>query len=178
MAHIASAAILATTFLPERDKILASYTDHDDQRRYENYDKNEVIRLILMHDIGEYKSGDISKLQRTPADNDNEKNAVECLKIIGSVMNSNQLQHFANPQETICNYWNHFDKNDEDSDINVAIAHDLDALECLLQLHKYADNEKNTISDFNDFKEDLEKSIKTKIVDSLGKLLLGDKNYK
>jgi 5'-deoxynucleotidase YfbR-like HD superfamily hydrolase len=130
-----------------------------------------------MHDIGEYEFGDIPKPLRKKEHEDNEKNAIKRLNMVGSIMNSEQLRSFSNPQETICNYWKSFSEN-KSSDINVTIAHEIDVLECLLQLHNYKKNEANKISDFDQFKSDLEERINNPIVDSLARLLLGKDKYK
>lgn len=116
------------------------------------YDKKTIIRMLLIHDIGEAYIGDLTPLQKTTYMEKKEEKQLEYLNLIGTYDGlSSKLE--------LLNLYKDFTYNEKD--INCIIARELDKLDNLLQLHIY--HKESPISDFEYFKNDLKGKIHSKI---------------
>jgi len=132
--HSFMAALLAEIFLPEH----LNETD---------YDKSQVIRLLLFHDIGEAFSGNIVPQAK------NEKSFSDYQK---GIQDLDELLTFTGRsiEKIICEY-------DTNNTINARVASDIDKLEAYIQLHIYSSVYK--FEDFESFKNHLESSVTTNV---------------
>ena len=142
-AHIYGAFILGKLHLPSALK------------GEPDYDKQTVLDMILIHDIGEAWVGDHSKKTKTDEIKRKEELAVRFLSLAGT------YDGMADVSEIFNQFWKF--THDKD-DINARIAKDLDKLDNLVQLYIYYSRKDLTSEDeFEEFRDDLVRSIKTDI---------------
>lgn len=138
--HMYGALLLAYIHLP--------YNMEDEP----GYDKKEIIRMLLIHDIGETYTGDLTPKEKTSLMEKKEEEQLEYLNLVGTYEGiSSKLD--------LLNLYSNFTHNKKD--INCIIAREIDKLDNLLQLYIY--HNESLISDFEYFKNDLEQKINTKI---------------
>lgn len=117
-----------------------------------NYDKKTIIKMLLIHDIGEAYIGDLTPIEKTSLMEEKEEQQLEYLNLIGTYDGiSSELELF--------NLYKNFTYNQDD--INCKIARDIDKLDNLLQLYIY--NNESPVSGFDFFKNDLRSKIKTNV---------------
>lgn len=140
--HMYGALLLAYLFLPEKIE----------EAGYETYDKNTVMRMLIVHDLGEAYTGDYTPQEKTEKVKQEEKKAVLNL---AKIWTYNLINGGSNLFEL-------FESFTEDCyDVNAKIARDFDKLDNLLQLYIY--KSKYSIKDFQLFRENLFTEIKTRI---------------
>ncbi|MBR3837735.1 MAG: HD domain-containing protein [Clostridia bacterium] len=94
------------------------------------YDKNTVLKLLLIHDLGETVTGDISrpKKKKNPAFYDSqERAAMQSLFLTGTYPSAVNLDEYL----TLWDSW------DEKDGINAAIARDIDNLQTVFRFCQY-----------------------------------------
>lgn len=141
-AHMYGAYLLGLMHLPN---------DLKDKEGYEDYDKEKILKMLLIHDLAEVSIGDLlpeQKIIRINVDKQEER----WFKIVSMLDTYSAM----GTTRYIFEYWFEFQKCNT---INAKIAKDLDRLENLLQLYIY----KNKLSrkDFNDFRDALLPLIQT-----------------
>ena len=114
------------------------------------YDKDLIIRMLIVHDMGEAYIGDLTPNEKGQKERDLETICFNYISLMGSYTFINSAG--------INELFNMFTFG---HDINSCIARDLDKLDNLLQLHIYRSELSET--NFNDFKRSLKESIKTDI---------------
>jgi nucleoside phosphorylase/5'-deoxynucleotidase YfbR-like HD superfamily hydrolase len=113
--HILLAVYLATVYLPEMEPA------------WDGYNKQEVVNLLLFHDIGEYKDGDVPQAKKTELDVEKEADAIQYLAACGTYLGVADLSF-------LYSRWQCFETDDGQ---NARIARDIDRLEYLVQLYEY-----------------------------------------
>jgi 5'-deoxynucleotidase YfbR-like HD superfamily hydrolase len=113
--HMLGTVYLARVFLP------ASL--HNEPQ----YDRREIIQLLLYHDVGEYKDGDKVSIRKTAFDTEAEGKAIQYLQACGTYVGISDL-------EDLYDSWRRFEYPDS---INGRIAQEIDKLEFLAQLGEY-----------------------------------------
>lgn len=116
------------------------------------YDKKTIMRMLLIHDIGEAYIGDLPPQNKTSYMEKKEEQQLEYLNLIGT------YEGLSSKLEFISLYKN-FTHNKKD--INCIIARELDKLDNLLQLYIY--HKKSPVVDFEYFRNDLKGKISSKI---------------
>ncbi|MCF0069781.1 SMEK domain-containing protein [Dyadobacter sp. CY261] len=117
-----------------------------------DYDKDKILKMVLLHDIGEASTMDKSKKKKTKFDEEKEE------KVIRKYGFLNTYRH--NGIDEIPGYFHDFEDQNND-DINSKIARDLDKLDNLQQLYYYHYVEKVSIPDFATWEEELIDNIDT-----------------
>ncbi|RYY31171.1 MAG: HD domain-containing protein [Chitinophagaceae bacterium] len=140
-AHTLGGWLLGMIHLPQKFKTIDS---HDP------YDKETVLKMILIHDLGESITGDVDMNDRDDETDRNELKAMMIYSLAGT------FDDMPDVQDILTYYIAFTDK----ANFNAQVANDLDKLDMLLQLHIY--NETNSIPTFEDTKRKLIKSITTR----------------
>lgn len=136
--HIWGTLVLAYFYLPT---ILANHKD---------YNKDLIVKMLIVHDMGEVYIGDLTPEEKTKKDCKIEAICFNYINLMSTYTAINATD--------ISEFFNMFTYG---TDINSCIARDLDKLDNLLQLHIY--KEKISDNDFYKFKKNLEESIITEI---------------
>lgn len=113
-------------------------------------DKQRVLELVRMHDIGEAITSDIPSPEKTRQDEINESDVVQRISLIGALTGSNEfLKLFEAFQvfEQVKKY-----RHDHSAAKAVLVANDLDRLDLLIQYHRYI-RENGAIENQVGFKE-------------------------
>lgn len=119
------------------------------------YDKAEILRMILIHDLGEAYLGDLTPEEKTTETSKREERQFEYLSLIGTYEGLSSVTDIVN----LFKNFTHDKKN-----INCIIAREIDKLDNLLQLYIYHyDSAKGPINDFKYFKADLIGDISSEI---------------
>ena len=148
--HIYGALLLGYFYLP-------NYYEKDIK-----YDKNHILKLLFVHDIGEAYTGDILSNEKTEEDKIEEKNTYRFMSYLGTfsdISNVRELESLYIEFENL-------------TTINGRIANDIDKLENLMQLLLYRQKFPDKIEDFDDFKTKLIDSIQTDLGDTIKELIL------
>lgn len=154
--HSYSATMIALVFLPETDEMRKI-------KEYKDYDKDTIIRMLLIHDFPESVTGDIVREERLREHYEIEKHIIQNMSISGQISTDNQ--HIGNLYINIEKFWKKFEDR---NDINAMVAKDIDNIELYFQLIRYLKVPDTVISDKDEFRKDLEQNIVT----SLGRRLL------
>ena len=100
----------------------------DDKNKYAaEYSKSKIINLLLVHDLPEIYTGDIPAIRQTVDKKENETAAMQKIAALDSFP-------FFHSFHNMGQLWNEFDAI---SDINAALAYQIDKLEPLVQLYMY-----------------------------------------
>ncbi len=142
--HTFGACFLAYFFLEENTSIEESKV----------INKNEVIKMLLIHDIAECYVGDV--VNKTEAQKLEEKRAIERISFVGT-------NHGLPNHREIADL---FYKMEGAETIEGKIARDFDKLENLIQLHLYRNHLKH--NDFLEFQSALHDDITTEFVRKVG----------
>lgn len=120
-----------------------------------NYDKSEILRMILIHDLGEAYVGDLTPEEKTTETSKQEERQFEFLSMIGTYDGLSSVFDLVNLFKNFT-----YDKKN----INCIIAREIDKLDNLLQLYIYHNDSTNgPVEGFEIFKADLIDDIKTEI---------------
>ncbi len=153
--HMYGCCIFASLFLPDNVYQCIDY-EIPDIEDYSKYSKDTIIKMLLIHDLGETRVGDIVTAEKSQKDIDEE----DC---------------FFKDNEFLCSFpyiyglgntkkmWDEFKGN---SSINAKIANDIDKIEPLIQAYIY-EKEGNNIG-IKEWKNDLLNKVNT----TLGKKIL------
>ena len=117
---------------------------------HKEYDKDLIIRMLIIHDLGEAYIGDLTPKEKSEKDRGLEELSFKYMSLMGTYSSINCIDI-----EALFSSFAHHD------DINSKIARELDKLDNLLQLYIY--NIESPIRDFKNFKSDLEKEITTSV---------------
>lgn len=122
--HSWSTTILALLLLPDSPtEYKNKYPDCVD---YEDYNKDTVIKMLIVHDLAEAYTGDIPKGKKVEQNDNEEKMRFLYYKQL-------KLTKMGNT-EILYELWNEFFSHNT---LNSRIAKDIDQLECYLQLFFY-----------------------------------------
>lgn len=153
--HILGTVYLAQQILPDNIMEFKEYKGISNMKIYEKeYDKEKIIKMLLIHDMGEAYIGDHINKSEEEAKKENERfgyYAMLCTlpKLHGMNLNKE--------------YWDEFFHQNT---INAKIAHDIDKLEALIQAYHYKHFGENINL------EEWINSVKNNIKTSLGEALL------
>lgn len=148
--HMYGVYLIAYFLLPERKK------DNDE------YDKTKIINMLLVHDLAEAYIGDLLPHQKNKEKEKQERISFDNLSLLGT------YSGIANVSEIESLYYE-FQKSET---INGIIAREIDKLDNLLQLHIYKKDYPDKITDFESFKSNLIKGIRTTEGHSIKKIIL------
>jgi len=163
--HIGSVVYLAVAYLPETEVVLAKAQEQRLDKEYKEYSKEHIVRMLAIHDIGEFGTGDIPSFLKSDSDRAAEVNYVRRVALLSRIRNGDALSSFSKQVRK-----DHQEFNNARS-INARIARDFDKLECLCQLLAYKEEgEVNTIPDFVDFAKSLVDGVSTEIGKEIMKL--------
>ena len=128
--HTWACCMLANILLP--DNIYdCELIDKNEYAKYEDFDKNKIIQLLLVHDLPECITGDIPSPKKKDIDEEDERIAIEKIGALGAFP-------FLSPLFNIAKDCGEFaTRDDANASINVQIASDIDRLEPLIQLFFY-----------------------------------------
>jgi 5'-deoxynucleotidase YfbR-like HD superfamily hydrolase len=147
--HLYACFLLAWLLLPER-------------LEETGYDKNQILRMLLFHDIGEAFVGDVPSPLKNEKDRGQEDKWVSVLSLMSS------HKDIAGEVFDVARIYREFESG---ATTNAKIASDIDKLENLVQLHLYWTEDPQTVSDFAQFRCDLESKIATDIGKSMLKIV-------
>lgn len=117
-----------------------------------DYCKDDILRMLLVHDLGETYIGDLTPKKKTSIEEKKEQQQLEYLNLIGTYDGLSS-------KTNLLDLYNNFTYNE--TNINCVIAREIDKLDNLLQLYLY--NEDGQVVDFEYFRNDLKSKIKTDI---------------
>lgn len=152
--HTWGTCMVAEIFLPPTKEKLIELIGND--TGIEQYDKEEVIRMLIVHDLSEAYTGDIALGYKTDSDRKNEEDRMVYYATLA------QYSPFEN-MEVLYKRWEEYE---ERVGYNARIAKDIDQLECYIQLYMYKqimierNGEENWKSLSNEWAESLK--LKTK----------------
>lgn len=156
--HIGSVIYLAIAYLPETHDVVELARRGRLDSDYEMYSKDAVIRLLAVHDLGEYGTGDIPSFKKADSDRIAEQNYVRKISLLSRLNEGNSLAPYS-PSVQL-----RYDEFCEKKTINALIANDLDKIECFCQLQVYHGVEtENIIEDYDTFAQGLRDKVQTKI---------------
>lgn len=151
--HIYFTYLIGLLYLPEKIKEIPKYN------------KQEILNIILIHDLGESYTGDLSPYM---ADYEDAKNKEDKFnkRLFSSWMNLSNVDF--SHQMYLWGLWS----NKESSDINYKVANELDKLQLLYQLLRMSDA-KSRFSEkrLQDLKN-IESKIETPIVKSIKEIII------
>ena len=129
--HSWACCILAELFLTKDINDSSLFADIDKEKYKDSYNKEHIIRLLLVHDLAELETGDIPTTEMTDEDIKEQKLCMEKMSVLGSIPIFQELY-------SISQNWYEFSKEiNEHTDVNVKIAYEIDKLEPLIQLLMY-----------------------------------------
>ena len=148
--HTMGALILGLTYLPE-----------DNPKNWQGYDKNQVLRYIMIHDLAESIAGDaaVRDAAALQAAKIREREAFRYLMMVRTYDGIANLK-------TYYKLWENFESN---ADENARIARDLDKLDDLVQLYLY--QREVSIPDNIEWKEQLLSDVTTEAGKEIMKIL-------
>lgn len=152
-----SAVYLAVAYLPEDAAIVDLVAEKTLPADYAGYRKDQVIRMLAVHDKGEHDAGDIASPNKTEDDLRAECNSARLLAMLST---GDSVEPLGGYSDSVWHLWSEFEKTDS---INAKVARDIDLLECLAQLCHYSQEEKNCIEDFESFERKLLDNFTTEI---------------
>lgn len=164
--HVGSAVYLAVAYLPEDVAVAKMVSENILPVKYSGYNKDRIIRMLAVHDIGEHDAGDIASPNKTGEDLRIERNSTRFITMISAGGSGELLGGFS---DAVWELWSEFE---ERSSINAMVARDIDVLECLAQLCDYSQDEKNQIRDTESFKQTLLDGVTTEIGKHLSTLFI------
>jgi 5'-deoxynucleotidase YfbR-like HD superfamily hydrolase/nucleoside phosphorylase len=130
--------------------LLAMFLLPDEQVDDPSYSKEKVMKMLLIHDLAEARTGDILPRRRTEAERRNEKEVFDEIGLLGTYSGMAVLRDVAA-------LWEEYRS---ESTINARVAKEIDKLENLVQLHVYhADG--MTVDDYTKWASDLRKAVTT-----------------
>lgn len=153
--HLYGCYMLGIFFLPNNACQCIDYNIPDIDN-YLEYSKETILRMLLLHDLAEARTGDIITLEKGREDMENEKSFFDYYEYICSFPHIYGLGNRKND-------WDEFIEN---STINAKIANDIDKIEPLVQAYIYIKSGKNI--EINEWKEYAKRNVRT----SLGKQFL------
>ncbi len=125
--HTWGCCLLAQILLTEKIEDCV-FLSKDDKNKYAaEYSKSKIINLLLVHDLPEIYTGDIPAIRQTVDKKENETAAMQKIAALDSFP-------FFHSFHNMGQLWNEFDAI---SDINAALAYQIDKLEPLVQLYMY-----------------------------------------
>lgn len=125
--HSWCATMLALLLLPNTlDEYKEKYHDSED---VESYDKDKIIKMLVVHDLAEAHTGDIPKGEKNKQDEIDEKSRFLYYKQLNY---SNKVNI-----DDLYNLWEEFSLC---KTLNAKIAKDIDQLECYIQLSFYRED--------------------------------------
>lgn len=143
--HIYGAYLVGMMYLPED-------TPDFSDTEYTEYNKEKILTMILLHDIGEAYTGDIAATKKTEQQERKEQQVARAIFMSGTYAEVANLEYYKE-------IWEEFIKN---SSINAKLAHEIDKIENLVQLLIY-EKSGEIIYDFKEWKEYLRNMIDTRL---------------
>ncbi len=134
--HMYGAYLLGLLFLPEK---------MDDKE----YDKETVLRMVLIHDLGEAYTTDILSKEKREEDREREAGWLDYLGMLGTYVEVADTSAIARLSRIY----------DARNGVNARIAHDLDNLDVFVQLHLY--RRRQEIRDFEEWKKEIADELLT-----------------
>jgi len=135
--HMYSTYLLGLFFLPEN---IANCKDYkfEDYEKYKDYSKNDILDIILIHDLAETITGDIPAPQKTNADEEYE---MKIAKIIMYYETFPRIYGIGSKKKLLDSFKN-------GTSINAILAKELDKIDSLIQaiMYKMQDENKNKIN--------------------------------
>ncbi len=126
--HSFACMLIAKLLLPEASDIPFLIRDKSVPADYfVGYDKGEVIRMLEVHDWGEWLEGDVATPDKKPWDEETERNEVLRISCLAGVPGCYPMPAL----------WEEFSKFEQRSNICARLALEIDILENLLQLLLY-----------------------------------------
>lgn len=151
--HIYITYLIGLLYLPERIK------------ENPKYNKQEILNIILIHDLGESYTGDLSPCMKGYADSKNKEDKFN-KRLFSSWMNLSNVDF--SHQMYLWNLWS----NKESSNINYKIANELDKLQLLYQLHMMSDTESRFSERRLQDLKNIESKIETPIVKNIKEIII------
>lgn len=143
--HIYGAYLVGMMYLPEG-------TPDFSDTEYTEYNKEKILTMILLHDIGEAYTGDIVSTMKTDEQERKEQQIARAIFMSGTYAEVANLEYYKE-------IWEEFIKN---SSINARLAHEIDKIENLVQLLVYKKSGE-LINDFKEWKQYLRNTIDTRL---------------
>lgn len=174
--HTWACCILASIFLTDRIDDCMFLSDEEKVKYADSYSLDKIIRLLLVHDLPEVYTGDISaKRQNKEKKRTQETNAMQSIAALDSFPGFNS---FAN----ISKLWNEYEKKES---INAKLAFHIDQIEPLIQLFIYREflPEREKMTQRDEWRDYAQNSIQTfapdisfgyKLIEFLSKYILRD----
>ena len=152
--HSWAASIIAILFLPESTK-------GESVAFHESYDKNKIIRMLIIHDLAEAHIGDIPYGFKTQVDKEREKERFSYYASLCDFYPMNSLKE-------IYELWNEFESL---VSFNSKVAKDIDQIEGYTQLNIYREKliSQNGVDKWKRLVREWEKNINIRT--DLGKLI-------
>ncbi len=143
--HTFGALIIAVLFLPN------DYSQYGNVVEKNEYSKNDILKMILIHDLAEAFTGDIITFNKGELEDIAEDEQMRIL------LSMNILNGFGDFTEYL-DLWEDFETK---RTINGRVANDIDKIENYFQLQLYKKDSENVLSDFEDWASALKRSIKS-----------------
>lgn len=125
--HTWGVCIVAEIFLPSTKEEMIEIVG--EEPGIEEYDKEKILRMLLVHDLSEAYTGDIALGYKTDGDRKKEEDRMAYYATLA------RLSPFKNLDEI----YKRWEKYEERKQYNAKVAKDIDQLECYIQLFMYKD---------------------------------------
>jgi 5'-deoxynucleotidase YfbR-like HD superfamily hydrolase len=136
--HTIGTCVLGLLYLPEGNP-----------ENWQGYDKTEVLQMLMIHDLAEALSGDVTFRNSTDATREKERQAFRYIMMCRTYPRVADLQ----------SYYERWEQFEAAANENARIARDLDRLENLMQLYLY--QRVAEVEDYQDWKTQLISNIST-----------------
>lgn len=131
--------------------LIASFLLPDKWNKDSEYDKKQIIDMLLVHDLSEAITGDIIGKKET--DRKNEEEIYKEIELLDTYDGFAKLSYIAE-------LWRKFEREES---LNSKIAKEIDKLDNLIQLWIYAADFNKIPHDFTEWHEGIQRSINTEI---------------
>ena len=125
--HTWASCMLAEMFLPATRGELIGLVG--EEQGDDKYDKTEIVRMLIVHDLSEAYTGDVALGCKTDKDRELEEARMAYYATLAKY----------SPFENMKHIYRRWEKYEERTDYNAKVAKDIDQLECFIQLFMYKD---------------------------------------
>ena len=150
--HTWGVCMVAEIFLPSTKEEMIKI--EGEEPGIEEYDKEKILRMLLVHDLSEAYTGDIALGYKTDNDRKKEEDRMAYYATLAQL----------SPFENLGEIYKRWEEYEERKQYNAKLAKDIDQLECYIQLFMYKELliSKNGIQEWTKIEEGWFENLKLK----------------